>query len=154
MSYWQKKSACCRVYCITASWKLRSSNNNMLHLRKHQRNTCKIYYWSHWSLFHSTGSPPCLQGAPVVSTSWCDINPKASAIVYSCFNLFVGSWHYVIIRHSFGELKCLTRAGFRQGWALGPCTIWAPLDQTEALSGHTVNAFGPFLMWHKKWWAP
>ena len=32
------------------------------------------------------------------------------------------------------------RAGFRSVWALGPCTIWAPQDQIDTLSGHTVNA--------------
>ena len=34
----------------------------------------------------------------------------------------------------------LGRAGFGPGWALGPCTIWAPEGRMRPLSGPQANA--------------
>ena len=52
--------------------------------------------------------------------------------------------------------ESVSRAGFRQGWALGPCTIWARRGTMRPISDPRANAqclllFWPCLIWHKEW---
>ena len=55
----------------------------------------------------------------------------------------VGSYNVfsILFNHaSITEIGLQDRAGFRQGWALGPCTIWAPQGQTKTSLGLGTNA--------------
>ena len=90
----------------------------------------------------------------IVTSSAAPIGPKADKeamprtiswnYVETRFNKIIGGW----------DLWRNFRAGFRQGWALGPCTIWFPKRlfycrksplATPGLGPWTIGLPGPYV---------